>query len=349
MKMKKTGNLMIIFFAILLASCKKTGSDTDLNSVEDMLTGEGVFIINEGNYLSGNGSLSFYSYGSGEIYNNIFSKANGRPLGDIPYSMEISGNKGYIVVNNSGNIEVVDKNTMLTIKTISGLVSPRNILLINTEKAYVSSLYSNSLSIVNLLSGTIVGSIKIRRSSEAMVLSGNKAYVASWYSGKDIMVLNTSSDNVIDSIEVAPEPESIVLDKNNKLWVLCNGGYTRQNFAELIVVNTASDEIERHFVFPAKSLSPSGLQINSTRDTLYYIENGLWQMSIQSNALPSKPFKTSSNRLIYKLGIDRRNGRIFYTDAMDYQQKGYVLQLNSMGKTIDSCRADIIPGSFCFK
>lgn len=347
--METLKNLIVIFTLVLFASCEKTGSDADINSVEANINGDGVFIINEGNFMAGNGTLSFYSYSTGKIYNDIFSRANGRPLGDVANSMVISGNRGYLVVNNSGKIEVVDKNTMQALKTIDSLVSPRNILLINNKKAYVSSLYSNSLTIIDLQINAVTGFIKIRRSSEGMVLLGDKAYVSSWYSGKDIMILNTITDKVIDSIEVAPEPESMVLDKNKKLWVICSGGYTRQNFAELIVINTTTDEIEKRFVFPSKLVSPSGLQINRTRDTVYYVENGLWRMSIQSSGLPEKPFKPSNGRLIYKLGVDTRNGRIFYTDVLDYQQKGYILQLSPGGMPIDSCRAEIIPGSFCFK
>ena len=173
--MKISTDLILIFLCILLVSCEKTGSDSIIKSVEEDLKGDGVFVINEGNFLAGNGSLSFYSYASAKIFNNIFSQANGRALGDVPNSMVISGNKGYVVVNNSGKIEVVDKNTMKSSRTIDSLISPRHILLINSEKAYVSSIYSNSLTIINLQTNSVSGHINIRRSSEAMVLLGDKA------------------------------------------------------------------------------------------------------------------------------------------------------------------------------
>jgi hypothetical protein len=330
-------------------SCEKPGTKSDPQSVTDNVKGDGVFIINEGNFMAGNGSLSFYSYNSKTLYNDIFFQANGKLLGDVPYSMTISGEKGYIVVNNSGKIEIVDINTIKVINTISGLVSPRRILPVSNSKAYVSSLYSNSLSIIDLQKGMVNGSINIRRSSEAMVLSGSKVYVSSWYNGKHIMVLNAITDKVTDSIEVAPEPESMILDKNNKLWVLCSGGYSGNNMAELVLINTSTDKIEKEFVFPSKSRYPTGIQINTGRDTIYYVDNGLRRMSILDSALPAEPFKQPNGRLIYKLGVDIRNGRLFYTDAVDYQQKGYVLQLNAKGFLTDSCKGDIIPGSFCFK
>ena len=96
-------------------------------------------------------------------------------------------------------------------------------------------------------------------------------------------------------------------------------------------------------------MSPSCLQINVTGDTLYYIEGGIFKMSITSASLPTQYFIPASGRLFYKLGIDPGNNNIFITDAVDYQQKGFVLRYNSNGKLIDTCRADLIPGAFCFK
>jgi YVTN family beta-propeller protein len=203
--------------------------------------------------------------------------------------------------------------------------------------------------ILDLQSNTVSGNINIRRTSEAMALTGEKAYVAYWSSGKEIMVIDTKTNKVLDSLEVAPEPESMAVDKNNKLWVLCPGSYDRQNFAELIIINTSTDKIEKRYVFPSKEMVPSCLQINVTRDTIYYIEGGIYRMSIASTSLPTQFFIPASGHLFYKLGIDPYSKNIFITDAVDYQQKGFVLRYSSAGKLIDSCRADLIPGAFCFK
>ena len=68
---------------------------------------------------------------------NSFLKCNGRPLGDVPNSMIINGYLAYIVVNNSGKIEVINRNSLESVATINGLISPRNMAVVNDNKAYV--------------------------------------------------------------------------------------------------------------------------------------------------------------------------------------------------------------------
>ena len=336
----------IILFLTLIVSCKKN----EEMPVGTFLTGDGVFIIDEGNFMGGNGSLSFYSYDSSKIYNDLFSDINGRPLGDVPNSMEIFGDKAYIVVNNSGKIEIIRKNTLESVSTITGLISPRNIGFVNSSKAYVTSMYSDSLIVINLNDNSISGYIDLRRSSESIVIAGDKAFVANWVGGHEVMVIDNTSNEVIDSIEVGIEPESMVLDRNDMLWVLCNGGWMRENFAELDGINTSTNTIEKNLIFSAKQASPSCLRVDGTGGMLYYLESGVRKLSIASSELPSGPIIIpESGHYFYKLGIDPISNNIFVTDAVDYQQNGYLMYYNADGTLVSSQLADIIPGSMCFK
>lgn len=329
---------------ILLISCTK-----DNNASGTLLTGNGVFLINEGNFMGGNGSLSFYSYDSSKIYNDIFLNVNGRPLGDVPNSMTASGERIYIVVNNSGKIEVVEKNTLESVKTITGLHAPRQISIISNSKAYVSSMYSDSVTVIDLSDNTVSGYINIRRTSEAIAVLRNRAYIANWIGGREIMVINTDNDKIIDSIEVAVEPESMVIDKNKTLWVLCNGGWMRENFAELIAVNTSTNDIERKLVFPSKMSSPSCLQIDGDGSTLYYLESGVRKIKTDAMSVSSSPaFVPETGHFFYKLAVNPANGDILATDAVDYQQKGHLLIYSSTGILKTDERTDIIPGMMYF-
>jgi hypothetical protein len=337
-------SVKIVFLCLVVVSCMKI-PEIPLSNYS---FGGGVYILNEGNFRAGNGSLSFFSYDSAKIYNDLFYSVNGRHLGDVPNSIISNSDKIYIVVNNSGKIEVIDQFTLESKATITGLNSPRNMAVINDDKAYVSSIYSDSLTIINLANNSISGYINLRRSSEAIIVAGSKAYISNWMGGKEIMVINTINDQVIDSIEVGVEPESMVLDMNKKLWVLCNGGWARQNFAELDEINIGTNHIEKKYVFPTLQNSPSSLIVDGYGATLFYLDKGVRQMDINSDGLPPAPLIPESGSYFYKIAVNPINSDIFITDAVDFMQRGYVLIYKNDGKFVSKQKADIIPGSMCF-
>jgi DNA-binding beta-propeller fold protein YncE len=338
--------LKFILLVLIIISCSKIPDATE----SGVISGNGVFILNEGNFMSGNGSLSFYSYDSSKVINDLFYSVNGRPLGDVPNSLVIYNTRIYIVVNNSGKIEIVDNSTLESKATIKGLISPRNISILNDQKAYITSLYSDSLAIINIPGNTISGYINLRRTSEAISIVGNEAFIANWTGGKEIMVVNTQNDKVVDSIQVGMEPESMVIDKNKKLWVLCNGGWAKQTPAEIAVINTTTHKVEKKFIFPTVQASPVCLQIDGTGDNLYYIDGGVRKMSIGSANLPSNPFiAQGAGEYFYKIAINPDDSDVFITDAADFMHPGYLLLYKYDGSFVSRNHADIIPGSLCFR
>jgi DNA-binding beta-propeller fold protein YncE len=337
--------ILFTLILTLLISCTKM---PDL-PVADFSFGGGVFILNEGNFRAGNGSLSFFSYDSMKIYNDLFYNTNGRPLGDVPNSMTIYSDRGFIVVNNSGKIEVINPSTIESKATITGLISPRKMALTNDNKAYVTSLYSDSIAILNLTNYSISGYINLRRSSEDIIVIGTRAYISNWMGGNKIMVINTVEDKIIDSISVGTEPESMVLDVNRNLWVLCNGGWARQNFAELDVINTGTNKIDKKFTFPSIQDSPTSLQIDGNGLGLYYLDKGVRRMTIYSTELPTETLIPESGSYFYKLAVNPINSDLFVTDAVDFMQRGNLLIYKNNGTLVLKQRADIIPGAMCFK
>jgi DNA-binding beta-propeller fold protein YncE len=337
--------LILICFLASIVSCKKT---PDYNA-DDYPLGGGIFILNEGNFLGGNGSLSFYSYDSLKIYNDLFQSINSRPLGDVPFSMAIREDKGYIVVNNSGKIEVINSTTFESTATINNLISPRNIAFINSSKAYVSSLYSDSVAVIDLFNNSISGYINLRRTSEAIVVAGNNAYISNWAGGNEIMVINTLDNTVVDSIEVGIEPESMVIDRNTRLWVLCTGGWSGTEAAKLVQIDISTNSVLNTLTFPIDQSIPSSLTIDSYKQNLYFLDGGVKQMDIALDRLPNIPIIAETGATFYKLAVNPSNGDIFVTDAVDYAQKGYVMIYKNDGTFISKERADIIPGSMCFK
>lgn len=304
--------------------------------------GEGFFLLNEGNYLAGNGTVSFYSTETGEIYNDLFGTVNGRGLGDIPSCMAVDGNTGYIVVNNSGTLETVDLRTMESLWTITGLNSPRQIVIYD-GRGYVSSLQNTEITIIDLAGKTVTGSVDIGVTSEAMVVTAGKLFSAHWSGGNTITVTDLSARQVIKTITVGLEPESMALDRNGKLWVLCTGGWQGEEIPAIVRINTSTLEKEAEYSFRTVDDNPSSLTSNASGDTLYYLDEGVRRMPVTASALPSVAYIPSGNRLFYKL-MAFSGGKVAVTDAIDYQQKGDLLIYSSTGELADSEQAGIIPG-----
>lgn len=323
---------------------------------EDSTTfSEGFFIINEGNFNWGNASVTFVDSSTNTAHQNIFQEVNNRPLGDVAQSMKVMNNRGYIVINGSNRIEVVDLKDFKVIKSIEGFNSPRYIEFVDSTKAYVTNLYKD-ISVVDLTTNAITKTIKTPEWTEGMVKYNQYMFVTcigtftepSSRRKAKLLILDTKDDQIIDSIPTATEPLGIVIDKKLKLWVLCSGGWDGYASPALIRVNPELRQVEKAFNFPTSEV-PSRLDINPTCDTIYYLQNGIYQMPVTASALPSQPLISSGGRLFYGMAIHPIDGTIYATDAIDYVQAGDAFQFSSStGAQIRKWDTGRIPGSFCF-
>jgi hypothetical protein len=351
---------ILILIVVLAVSCHKSPVRETTVDPPDQETPasykNGTLVINEGNFNWGNASVTFINDSDKAVSQDVFNHVNGRSLGDVAQSMRIFNNKGYIVVNNSNKVEVVSMDDFSSLKSISGFYSPRYIEFIDSSKAYVSNLLRN-ISVVDLNTLTITKSIQTSSWTEGLVKYKNFAFVTSIgtynepSSKRDaqVLIIDTKSDEIIDSIKTGAEPIGIVIDKKEKIWVLCSGGYDSFESPTLLRINPDLMSVEKVFTFTGTSGTPSRLCINSGGDTLYFLRNNVYQMSVNATAIPDQPVIASGGRAFYGLGIDPKNGNIFVSDAVDYVQSGYVYQFNQQtGTEISKTKAGRIPGSFCF-
>ena len=352
-----------LMWVFLLFSCMEYGP-RDIEEFgfstdgSEAVTGEGLFIINEGNYKYDNASLSYYEPATGRIENEVFVRANGIKLGDVAQSMIIRDGVGWVVVNDSGVIYAIDAATFKLVGLIEGFTAPRYIHFVDDGKAYVTQIWDNRICIVDPREFRIVGYVDCpdmtaeSGSTEQMVQYGKYVFTNCWSYQNRILVIDTETDKVCDRIEVGLQPTSLVLDRFGKLWVLTDGGHEGSPYGyeapTLCRIDAESRQIEKVFRFPLGDRL-SELQINGTRDTLYYIDDSVWKMSVTAERLPIRAFIESGRSLFYGLTVNPVNSEVYVADAVDYMQDGVVSRYSAEGKLLDQFYVGITPGAFCWR
>lgn len=347
--------------AMLLALSAHSCMEWSYGEPEDFdVSGTGLFICNEGNFQYGNASLSYYNPTTNEVQNEVFYRANGQKLGDVAQSMTIYDNKGWIVVNNSHVIWAIDLNTFKETGRITGLTSPRYIHFISPEKAYVTQIWDNRIFIVNPRTYSITGYIDVpdmtmeSGSTEQMVQWGRYVYCNCWSYQNRIIKIDTETDRVVDQLRLGIQPNSLVLDRYGKMWSVTDGGYEGSPYGyeepRLYRIDAETFTVEKEFRITRRhGEGPSEVQLNGTRDTLYWIDNDIWRMDVTSNRLPVRPFLEYRDTKYYGLTVNTVNSEVYVADAIDYQQQGIIYRYSPQGQELDKFYVGVIPGAFCWK
>lgn len=338
--------------------------------------GEGVFILNEGNMNAGNASLSYYNPKTKEVQNGVFLRVNDRKLGDVGQSLTLHENTVFIAVENSGIIWGIDKDNFKVKGQLeangTNIINPRYVHVVNAEKAYVTDLYSPNINIFSPKDLKYKGSISLESanlneqnfgyySTEEMVQYGDYVYVVCWSYSRKILVIDTKTDKLAGEIVLTSwQPKSIRVDKNGKLWVITDGGYSygstsfSDNVPHLYRIDAATRKIELDQALDTDKANVQ-IEMNGAKDKLYIINNDIYCMSITDAHPPVRPIieartdsKGEKNKL-YAVGVDPKNGDIYVADAVDYQQSGMIYRYDVKGELIDAFRVGINPNHFCFK
>lgn len=360
---KKISVFMLVCLSII--SCKK--EENKDGNIGTYLESGSAIVVNEGNFGSSNGSISYIDR-NGKATNFIYENANnGINLGDVIQSYTAVGTKGIICVNNSFKIEIVDARTFKHIATIVDTTSTQNTsyvryaLGINDNKAYVTNgNFAGEVEVIDLTTNTIVKSINVGKGPEQLAMVGNNVYVCN-SGGFDVdstvSIINATTDVVTSTINVGDIPTKIVKDAQNNVWVLCAGQSDYSMYpiinklspSKLIRINTTTNTVDRSFSL-INAGNPSyvvNLAIGNNGRTIYYsVSDKIYALDITSNTLTTTAL--ISGRNFYGLAASPFSNQVWALQAPNFTSSGYVFRYASTGALIDSVKVGIGPNSAVF-
>lgn len=357
---------LALCLCIVLAACNKdrqnaqpviTGSNGQSpipNTGDDRL----LYIACEGSFGSGNASLSMQNLTSGTGFDDVYLTTNNKSIGDVLQSIQRIDDKLFLCVNNSDNVLVINAKTRQFIKRID-IPKPRYIMPVDPHKAYVSTLYSNKLYVIDPTDLNITGTIDMPAlNPERMTKQGNRVYVCTWDTAcNKIYSISTVTDQLLDSQTIAGfAPHSVVTDAVGFVWVL-SGNPQQGKKAALTKLEPGITDVVESFNFQSLQ-DPIKMITDKAKNNLYFIGvdynglsgyNGIFKMGTTDGKLPSVPLIPAQKfQYFWGLGTDPVTDDIYVGDPKGFTQKGSVSVYSSTGEQLRSFGTGVGPGYFYF-
>lgn len=346
----------VVLATLLLVSC----SDDDSSGSGQY--GNGAFILNEGAYGNANASVSFIDFSTNLVENDIFSAVNGRPVGDVLQGAAISRGKIYMVLNNSGKVEVANSADFTQVATIEGLVNPRCVTVVN-GKIYVTQWGNwgekGSLMVYGSDTYSLSKTIQLGKGSEGIIYSDGRLWIANgggYELDSTVMVVNLSTNEIVDTVTVGYNPKELVADNDGNIWVVCYGyieyddswNVSRELPSMLVKINSDNFQVDKRFVI-SDTMHPSHIDVSPSGETIYYGGgygfNGIFGVGISDNQLPATAVVDGS---FYGFNVNPYNGAIYGLVAPDFVNAGKLYVYSPDGTMMNEFEVGIAPNTAVF-
>lgn len=331
--------LGIIASAFLFASCS---NDDENNDVPLGAYDNGVLILNEGNFKDVNASVSYLSNDLATFQNDIFKVVNAPTiLGDVAQSLSFSNEKAFIVVNNSNEVEVVNRYTFKSLGTITEkLENPRYSVVLN-DKLYVTNAISKAVTIYDAKTYAYVASIPLNKTAEKIVAANGKLYVtnAAYGFGSEVTVINPATNTVTKTLTLENGINSIEANNGN-VYVLA-GNDTKSKLFKIDTATDTATSIESTTVKGALNMDIDG-------DKIYYTQGtGVYAIGLTATSFSDKTlFSVTDNSWSTFYGFGVIDGKIYSGDANAFTKDGTVTVYTSTGTVLKTLTVGLGPNGF---
>ena len=347
--------LFSLGLALVLGACKRD-DDNDIEVPDPVIT-SGMVVACEGSFNQNNATLHWLG-DDGSVRNNLFQAANGVSIGDVLQSYREFNGRGYAVVNNSQKVEVVNPSTFERIGTITGCDYPRDILVINSAKGYISN-GSMAGEVLTFSPGnnTITGTIPAGNGPEEIAYNGSFVFVANsggWLQDNTVTVINPINDEVVATVTVGDRPVALEVDYQNIVWVLCAGAVeydenwniVNETDARLMRIDGALHTVSAQFTIGQNGDHPTHMAANADRTQLYVVNGGLLTVGVNSGTLSAGPIEIGDFRAI---GVHPANGEIYLSSSPDYVSNDVVYVYSAQGELRETLNVGIAPIALKFR
>lgn len=350
----KSKLLLFSFIILTLFSCKKKEEDQQnpiVNVTDDNGYLHGRYIVNEGNFLSNNGSISFI--GNDGLVNDVYQMVNGVELGDVLQSFTIIGDNGYAVLNNSQKIVVVDLKSMQHITSITGLDYPRYLIDGGNGFAYVSNgSGSGKVYMIDLSNHTLAGSIDVGKGPEKMIKVDDHIFVCNsggWELDASLSVIDVNTNTVTNTIAVGDRPMDLVQDNSGDIWVMCSGNDSwmsgGETMASLVRLNSSGMSVETTISIGSAGVHPKNIAANAEGTIIYYDLNGVESISLGSDEPTVATFHADA---VGSIDVDPSTGDVWTSSVSDYVNPSVVTHRRANGELVGTYTAGLITNSVVF-
>jgi Domain of unknown function (DUF5074) len=341
---------MLAGCGLVFLSCTRDPAGTE--SVIPPSSAKGVYIVNEGLFQHGDATLSYYDITSGTVFQRVFFSVNHKMLGDVANSMCTRGGTGYVVVDGSAKVEIMDLRTNASAGTIdigAGL-SPRQLAFVNDTLALVTCLYDASVRLVNVRSRSLVQRIPVGPNPEGIAIAEGKAFVANsgLGLGTTLSVVDLSTFTVSATLTIGDNPVAVAVDADGMIAVVCVGFYNDfgdpndDTPARLKIVDPFTATVVDSILIGGHAykigIDPDGLAYVPSTDSVLVVDTRLRQV-----------VRTFVQGAFYGIVVDRVSGDVYLSDAKDFQQPGTVSVYSRSGQLKTQFGVGVIPGAFAFK
>lgn len=294
---------------------------------------DGVFILNEGNMTTENGSL-IYIAPDGKLYDYAYDSANGTELGNVTQDLFINNGKMYIISQNGrknpigtgfqndgmlvvANAETLKKEaafndelTTLSWPTHIAVLNDQNIFIRDNNGVYLFNSTTKELSLINGTKGA---------SKNRMAVVNNKVFVPA---GRNLLVLEAGQTTVSQTIDMGATISGTIKSKDEQLWVSTTGSpnkISKVNSQTYTVIQ--ANNITEGKVSAGAGATPG---ITAKGDTLYYsgastkIYRHIFSKNESKLMVDAKSLVDNANIVYNNIGVHPRTGKVYLNTIKAY-------------------------------